>query len=115
KNLLAGNACLDGKGERIMNFIHRDDVAAAMLILGGMQPFPSAEIYNVSAEPVSQYDCYALLAEHFKVSMPQAGETTAKRKRGNTSKRVSNAKLKRLGWRPVYNDFLSVALHCQPE
>ena len=113
KNLLAGEARLDGLGERIMNFIHRDDVASAMLLLATMSPFPEGETYNVTADPVSQRDCYAALARHFELPMPDQANAELPRKRGNSSKRVSSAKLRELGWRPQYNDFLSLALACR--
>lgn len=112
KNLLSGEARIDGHGERIMNFIHRDDAADAMLMLAELDVFPRGEIYNVTAEPVSQHDCYAILAKHFGVPMPEQQREVVKRKRGNSSKRVSNAKLKSLGWQPRYEDFLSLALAC---
>jgi len=115
KNLLAGAAHLDGKGERIMNFIHRDDVASAMLLLAGLSAFPRGEIFNVTAEPVSQHDCYAQLARHYDVPMPQAADQSSPRKRGNSSKRVSNAKLRGLGWEPRYDDFVSLSQACGPD
>ena len=110
---MSGEAKIDGRGERIMNFVHRDDVADAMMLLATMASFPSGEIYNVSAEPVSQYDCFAALSAHFGVPMPEQQQGEVKRKRGNSSKRVSNAKLKSLGWQPMHQDFLSLALACQ--
>lgn len=113
KNLLAGTAVLDGKGERIMNFIHRDDVASAIFLLAGLPSFPRGEIFNVTAEPVSQHDCYAALAKHFQKPMPESADGTIPRKRGNSSKSVSNAKLQSLGWSPEFNDFLSLALNCK--
>ncbi len=113
KNLLSGDAKIDGLGERIMNFVHRDDVADAMLMLSEMDVFPGSEIYNITSEPVSQHDCYQMLAQHFGVPMPEQQQEVVKRKRGNSSKRVSNAKLKSMGWQPAYNDFLSLALACQ--
>ena len=113
KSVLSGEAKIDGRGERIMNFVHRDDVADAMILLATMASFPSGEIYNVSAEPVSQYDCFAALSAHFGVPMPEQQQGEVKRKRGNSSKRVSNAKLKSLGWQPMHQDFLSLALACQ--
>jgi nucleoside-diphosphate-sugar epimerase len=115
KNLLSGEARMDGQGERIMNFIHRDDVANAMGLLARMESFPGGEIYNVSAEPVSQHDCYLALSEHFEMPMPRPHEGEVKRKRGNSSKCVSNAKLKGIGWQPVYDDFLSLALACRTD
>lgn len=113
KNILSGDARMDGHGERIMNFVHRDDVAKAMLMLAGLAVFPKGEIYNVTAEPVSQLDCYRMLSEHFGVAMPEQQQGVVQRKRGNSSKKVSNAKLKSLGWQPAYDDFLSLALACQ--
>ena len=112
KNFLSGEARLDGEGQRIMNFIHRDDVTQAMLLLAKSQPFPRGEVYNVTAEPVSQYECYAALSGHFDLPMPAAQEGEVERKRGNSSKRVSNAKLMAMGWQPKYNDFLTLALAC---
>lgn len=112
KNLLDGTARLDGAGERIMNFIHRDDVARAMLLLGSLEPAPVGEVYNVTAEPVSQYDCYAALAESFSCAMPGPSAADVPRRRGNTSKRVSNQKLRGLGWRPRYAEFVEMAKAC---
>ena len=37
KNLVNGTAHLDGAGDRMMNFIHRDDAARAMLLLSGFK------------------------------------------------------------------------------
>jgi len=110
---LSGEARIDGRGERIMNFVHRDDVADAMILLATMESFPSGEIYNITAEPVSQFDCFRALSEHFGVPMPGQQQGAVKRKRGNSSKRVSNSKLKSLNWQPTYEDFLSLALACQ--
>ena len=113
KNLLAGTARLDDQGARIMNFIHRDDVTKAMLIIASMSSFPQGQVYNVTADPVSQRDCYTALARHFELPMPDQADAALPRKRGNSSKRVANAKLRELGWRPQYNDFLSLALACR--
>ncbi len=111
KNLLNGTSRIDGSGERMMNFIHRDDVAEAMLLLSSNSVVSG--IYNVTSEPVSQHDCYASLADHFDLPMPQSVDVDLPRKRGNSSKRVSNSKLKSVGWTPVYTDFLSLALNCR--
>ncbi|MBT8036259.1 MAG: NAD-dependent epimerase/dehydratase family protein [Verrucomicrobiae bacterium] len=113
KNLISGTARIDGAGERIMNFIHRDDVARAMLLLGSLSPPPAGEIYNVSSEPVRQYDCYAALAEAFSCPMPGSMDAGVPRKRGNTSKRVSHEKLRGLGWQPRYTEFVDMANACE--
>jgi len=111
KNLLNGTSRIDGSGERMMNFIHRDDVAKAMFLLSSNSV--ASGIYNVTAEPVSQRDCYASLADHFDLPMPPSVDADLPRKRGNSSKRVSNNKLKSMGWSPVYADFLSLCLNCR--
>jgi len=119
KNLSQGTARIDGKGERIMNFIHRDDVANAMFLLGSNTSnnlvTAVSGIYNVTANPVSQHDCYAALAAHFDLPMPPSIDASLPRKRGNSSKRVSNAKLRSLGWQPQYDDFVSLVHACEQE
>ena len=93
KNLCRGTARIDGAGERIMNFIHRDDVANAMFFVGANTGNTTVAtmsgIFNVTARPVSQHDCYAALAAHFDLPMPPSIDATQPRKRGNSSKRVS--------------------------
>lgn len=113
KNLLAGVACIDGSGERIMNFIHRDDVASALLLLVEKADKTRGEVFNITAEPVSQLVCYQSLAMHFGVPMPESVDSNAPRKRGNTSKRVGNKKLRELGWQPRYAEFLEMAKACE--
>lgn len=109
KNLLNGTAHIDGQGERVMNFIHRDDVARALLLFSEKREFTAGEIYNVTATPVSQYSCYAALAKHFDKPIPPSRDAKIPRKRGNSSKAVMNTKLRNLGWSPEYDKFLSIA------
>ena len=111
KNFLSGTVRLDTMGERIMNFIHGHDAARALLLLA-CEP---RAIYNITAEPVNQRDLYASLAEHFNKPMPPTADNPLARKRGASSKRVSNAKLKTLGWQPQYENFLTLALSCDLE
>ena len=110
KNFLAGTAVLDGAGERIMNFVHCEDVARALVLLAkqGVQ----GEIYNVNGGYASQRQVYESLVDHFGLPLPPQADPNLPRKRGNTSKQVSNAKLKQLGWSPEYDDFLKIALAC---
>ena len=100
-----------------MNFIHRDDVANAMFFVGANTGNTTVAtmsgIFNVTARPVSQHDCYAALAAHFDLPMPPSIDATQPRKRGNSSKRVSNAKLRSLGWQPQYDDFVSLVHACE--
>jgi len=112
KNFLNGTARLDGEGERIMNFIHRDDAARALCLIATQPPVPTGEIFNLTSEPQSQREVYSSLATHFGKAMPPAADDPPLRKRGGSSKQVSNAKLRSLGWVPKYRDFLALALEC---
>lgn len=108
KNFLAGTARLDGAGERVMNFVHRDDAATALRVIAGARAPES--LFNVSAGSVRQRDGYAALAGHFSLPLPPPAEHAGPRKRGNSSKHVSSDLLRSLGWQPKYPDFLSLAL-----
>ncbi|MGB1261248.1 MAG: hypothetical protein ACPG6P_14480, partial [Akkermansiaceae bacterium] len=63
----------------------------------------------------SQRECFQQLATHYQRPMPETSDPAVqpqRRKRGNSSKAVSNQKIKSLGWQPEYEDFLSLALAC---
>ena len=100
-----GSAAIEDGGHRILNQIHRDDAAAAVLHLLGLRQ-AAGEIYNVADNsPASQLETYTWLAERFALPLPPEGPKPEGRKRGWTSKRVSNAKLRAAGWNPVYPSF----------
>jgi nucleoside-diphosphate-sugar epimerase len=107
KQFLAGEARLEGDGRRVLNMIHRDDVVGA--ILAALERGRPGEIYNaVDDAPVTQADLFAWLAQTLNRPLPPSAPTDAAtaRKRGVTSKRVSNRKLREeLGWRPRYPTF----------
>ncbi len=95
RKFLAGDALMEPA--RTMNFIHRDDAAAAMLLLADMGEGGNA--YNVSeAHSPTQLEFYTGLAEHFAKPLPPEGKTMSKR--GWSHKRVSSKKLQALGWKP---------------
>ncbi len=103
QQLLSGKAVIDPERERFVNQIHRDDIAAALLLLVQRG---AAEIYNVvDDQPILLSECYQWLARELHRSAPPTGETTKSRKRGNSNKRVSNKKLRALGWAPKYGTF----------
>jgi len=92
---LTGQARLEGRGERIMNMIHRDDVAGG--IVAALERGRPGEIYNaVDEEPVTQADFYAWLSQKLGKPMPPSApaDETVARQRGVTNKRISNQKLK---------------------
>ena len=105
RKFLAGEATIDPSNDRFINQIHRDDAATAILFLI-RQEQPSSKIYNVvDNEPALLSECYRWLAAELKKPVPPIAQSTLPRKRGDSNKRVSNQKLRSLGWTPQYLSF----------
>ena len=103
RKFFTGEAVIEGDGSRCVNQIHRDDIASALHVLVTRG---SPGIWNVGDDaPMPQREVYAWLAEYFSMPMPPQGPIDPNRKRGWTSKRVSNAKLRTLGWQPRHTSF----------
>lgn len=107
KQFLKNEATLEDAGARFLNMIHRDDVVGCLIAaLNGGKP---GEIYNaVDDEPVSQLHFFEWLAGTLNKPMPPSVPVNpdAVRRRGVTSKRVSNHKLKQeLGYSFKYPTF----------
>ncbi len=97
RQFLNGEARLEGDGSRILNMIHRDDAAGA--IIAALKHSPLSQVFNVvDNEPVSQLAMFQWLAEKLGRPMPPAApaEAESNRRRGVTNKRVSNQRLKKL-------------------
>jgi len=105
KKFLAGNAVVDPESDRFINQVHRDDIAAALFIL--LDPRRQArQIYNVvDDQPIRLGECYCWLAKKLNRPLPPVEKSVARGKRGESSKCVSNAKLRGLGWTPRYPTF----------
>ncbi len=102
---LSGEATVDPESDRFINQVHRDDIAAALFFLLDRQP-QAKQVYNVvDDQPIRQSECYRWLAERLNRSLPRVGRPSAQRRRGDSNKRVSNAKLRTLGWTPRYPTF----------
>jgi nucleoside-diphosphate-sugar epimerase len=102
---LAGEAIIDPRNDRFVNQIHRDDIAAALFLLLN-RPSPARETYNVvDDQPILQSECYRWLAEKLNRPLPPFTKREGQRKRGDSNKRVSNAKLRCIGWTPRYPSF----------
>jgi len=102
---LTGEALLDPENNRVMNHIHRDDAAAALVLLADM-PAAADAIYNVVDDsPILRSECYDWLTKRIGRQPQAKGKIAAGGKRGRSSKRVSNAKLRACGWAPRYPSF----------
>lgn len=102
---LRGRATIEPENDRFVNQAHRDDIATALFRMVDRESARS-QIYNVvDNKPILRNECYRWLAERLKRPLPPVGESTSKPKRGKTNKRVSNAKLRALGWTPRYPSF----------
>jgi nucleoside-diphosphate-sugar epimerase len=103
QKFLTGEAIIDRERDRFINQVHRDDIASALFLLAQRG---APEIYNVvDDQPILLSECYEWLAAELRQLVPPNGLITKKRKRGDSNKRVSNKKLRLLGWRPRYPTF----------
>ena len=100
---LEGAAVIDPDDRRLINQAHRDDIAAALLLLAKRG---ESGIFNVVGdEPITGREAYEWLSEKLKRPPPPAAKLPERRKRGEGNKRVSNRKLRALGWEPRYQNF----------
>ncbi len=107
RQFLKGEIRFDEADNRWLNMIHREDAASG--IIAALERGRPGEIYNVcDDEPVQLLHLLQWLSSTLHQPMPQArtaGPVTAS-KRGVTSKRVSNRKLRdECGWVPGYPTF----------
>jgi nucleoside-diphosphate-sugar epimerase len=103
---LNDTATIDPNNDRFVNQVHRDDIASALFLLLNREAHASAQIYNVvDDQPILQSECYRWLSERLNRPLPPIRKSEQPRKRGDTNKRVSNAKLHQLGWTPDYPTF----------
>lgn len=107
KQFLKDEARIEGKGERVLNMIHRDDLIG--VVIAALKNGRAGEIYNaVDDEPVSQLNFFRWLGGTLDKPLPPAvpEDAEANRKRGVTSKKVSNRRLKmELGYQFKYPTF----------
>jgi hypothetical protein len=63
-------------------------------------------IVNVADnQPLTQRECYQWFATRLNRPLPPVADAPGKRKRGASNKRVSNQKLRMLGWEPKFPTF----------
>ena len=95
KQYLRNEAKIPGRGDRITNMIHRDDLVE--VIIAALKNGRPGEIYNVADdEPVQLVHFYRWLSETLGKWMPPfvPEEEAPERKRALTSKKIQNRKMK---------------------
>ena len=105
RKFFADGAVIEGDGAKWINQVHRDDIASALVHLVTAK---ARGIFNVNDdEPLAQRVVYEGLARRFARLLPPGGPIDTNRKRGWTNKRMSNAKLRGLGWQARYGSFFA--------
>lgn len=94
---LAGEPRLPGAPSRVLNYVHVQDAARALLLLGTLSPLPH-RVYNVCAESFSKEEVYTLLER--QTGVPLAPQVAAHGRRGAADHRVCAERLRSLGWAP---------------
>ncbi len=94
---LAGESCLPGLPERVLNYVHVEDAAAALLLLAQKKP---AGIYAVCGESFTKAAAYSLLAQ---ITHRSPAETSsAPSRRCASFAPLDSSPLHALGWQPVH-------------
>ena len=103
---LEGTAVVDPNDRRLINQVHRDDIVSALLLLAQRRSECEGEIFNVVGDqPVRARKAYEWLRTRLERPLPLPALHAPERKRGESNKRVSNKKLRALGWEPRYPTF----------
>lgn len=104
RQMLSGQARIEGEGGRFVNMIHRDDLVGA--IVAALERGQPGQVYNVcDDEPAPLAEVYDWLARELKLPPPPrgAGGTPGPGRRAATNKRVSNRRLRdELGYQLKY-------------
>ncbi|MDP9004319.1 MAG: NAD-dependent epimerase/dehydratase family protein, partial [Verrucomicrobiota bacterium] len=108
RKVLAGEAVIDPRDNHFINQAHRDDIVSALFLLAQRRSELGGQIYNVvDNQPVLARKVYEWLSARLHRPLPPTGNAPTGRKRGDSNKRVSNKKLRSLGWEPRYPTFQS--------
>jgi len=106
RKFLAGEAVIDPENDHVINQAHRDDIASALFLLAERRAELRGEIYNVvDDQPIVAGEVYKWLGSRLHRPLRQGGTPPSSRKRGESNKRVSNQRLRALGWAPRYANF----------
>ena len=101
---LAGEPCLPGAPERVLNYVHVEDAAAALQLLAEKA---CGGIYAVCGQIFTKAEAYDFLERI--TGVPTSAQSSSPGRRTATSAPVSAEKLCALGWAPqhTFADFVS--------
>jgi hypothetical protein len=92
--------------DRLINYVHRDDIVSALQFLAERRTQCRREIFNVVGDkPIRASEAYAWLSSRVKIVPSATCASPRATRRGQSNKEVSNRKLRALGWRPQYATF----------
>ena len=102
---IINHAPLASGSDRLVNQVHRDDVAGAIFFLAKHEVILPPRIFNVVDDlPVLRSEIMAWLSAELRIPLSSSGGIEEKRTGSN--KRISNAKLRALGWAPIYPNYI---------
>lgn len=93
-----GLPALPGADDRVLNYLHVEDAADALLLLG-TQPWLQYGVYNVCGESFTKKEIYAQLQEIFGIE--PGPECSGPSQRGMSDMRVDCTRIRELGWEPI--------------
>ena len=103
RSVMNGTAVIS---DRFVNQVHRDDVASAFFFLARSGAVDPPRIFNVVDDtPAPRVEILDWLSERLGIPLSKSAPFP-KAKRGRSNKRVSNARLRSLGWTPQYPTFV---------
>jgi nucleoside-diphosphate-sugar epimerase len=100
------NGASNDPADRLINQVHRDDIVSALELLAERRGECRRQIFNVVGDdPVSARAAFAWLGSRLEKAPSMTPGSVRASKRRETNKRVSNRKLRALGWAPRYPTF----------
>ena len=102
RSVMKGTAVISA---RFVNQVHRDDVASAIFFLARCRALDPPRLFNVVDDtPAPQAEIMDWLSARLGLPLSNSSPKPES-KRGRSNKRVSNAKLRALGWAPAYPSY----------
>lgn len=105
---LRGDPIARAADDYFVNQVHRDDIVSALRLLINRRAELRGHVVNVVDDaPMRSRECYRVMSDVLERAMPPTADTAPARRRSAGSKRVSNAKLRQLGWVPRFPTYES--------